>query len=301
VSFFALSTCVACSPKPYGTHSISSIEDTGRQSGLFYEIEIGTVSTGFPPKYYLDIYATLSAGVDSPSKVTAAVDYLLRLAWAETENKPTEGIDSLSVIRPDGSKVDLVAVQNELAHGDKSSEGNSFQSLTRAYGDWPGPVPAVPDDLAYLTDTRCDITASGLYGTHTCKQVAQQMAQINSTAFDGDVDIRAATSSLPGKQDIIVDIWGVRKEDLDYLLRLAWSETSVRPNGNVLIFFSGGRYSYEKDRKLPCGTATLVGTGGLSFGHDCLEQLYGPWPGPIPKLPPDMRPAQSLTTTPSPS
>ena len=293
--------CAACSPKPYGSHDIGEINDIGRQSGLFYETVIWVEPTDFPPEYSLNINATLSAGIDSPEKVTAAVDYLLRLAWSETNNKPTRGIDSFSVIKPDGSKIDLVAIQNELAHGDKSSEGNSFQSLTHAYGDWPGPVPKVPDDLTYLTDTHCDVTASGPYGTHTCKQIAQQIAQIDPTAFSGGVDIRAATSSLPGKQDIIVDIWGVKKEDLDYLLRLAWAETSVRPTGNIIIFFRGAPHWYEEDPDLPCGKATLVGTGGLSFDYDCLEQLYGPWPGPVPEAPLDVSPTTSPTTEPSPS
>ncbi len=178
-------TCSACTPKPYGIHDLPEINETAMQSGLFYGATIRVGATGFPFEYQYETAVELSAGVDTPQKEEAAVDYLLRLAWAETSHDPVEkqgsrsGIGSIVVFRPDGSTIGAEDVIESLLRDDPCSRCKGAADLMEhLYGRWPGPVPAVPDELTELTQTRCGATNQGPHGTHTCGQIAQIGSEI---------------------------------------------------------------------------------------------------------------------------
>jgi len=327
---FLATTCAACTPKPHGTHSLVEVNEAAMQSGIFYDTTIRVGATGFPFEYQYETEVILSAGVDSPEKETAAVDYLLRLAWAETDYDPNplqkgNGGSLITVHRADGSFVDTRAIQDELMGDNKCRRCEGLTDrMKHLYGRWPGPMPEIPDVLAHLADTHCDTAKPGPHGTYTCGQIAQIGSEVlgryighiaepldgKPRSVDGVVLIRDMVSRDPGKTDIVVNTMWVESDHLDYLLRLVWAETSVEPTGRILLVNAGlnrstdtGRWSHHReDYEPPCSeTAVPVGTDGASFEPECLEQLYGPWPGPVPDAPPPPETTTPSVPSPSPS
>ena len=291
--------CTACSPKPHGSHGLDELNGIAIRSGLFYNVSIEMSDDELPWDQSLDITATLTPRASVSEKITAAVDYLLRLAWSETIHNPTFGGVYVRVEKADGTLVDPTALRRDLLNGTKLSRYDWDSVMSALYGSWPGPVPQVPENLAGISDTHCDTKAPGPYGTYTCKQIIQ----IATAALGKGIDLRAAFDNVTEQENLIINTrWGA-VQNLDYPLRLAWAQTSVKPTGSIIVFFYPANYRdlYAADPDLPCGKATLVGISGLFFDHNCLEQLYGPWPGPVPEAPLDVSPTTSPTTEPSPS
>ncbi len=306
-TMLAVLSLSSCAPKPYGEHTLEEVNELAEKSGLVYESRISVGATGFPFEYQFETSVTLSASAASPENITAAVDYILRLAWAQTDADPT-GVQSgggggfLSIIRPDGTSVDICSFAQEMK-GDGFECGAGGGALEQLYGRWPGPLPTLPKQFAHLADSHCDDKNLGPYGAYTCGRIAQ----IATETIGEELAIKDMPNGDLEKTDLVIATRRIEPENLDYILRLSWSETSVEPTGDIILlrpsFFESTEenvFYIDNDYPFPCENVTPVGISGAAFDVACLEQFYGPWPGPLPE-PPAPTTAAPTSTVPSPS
>ena len=83
-----------------------------------------------------------------PAKLTPLVDYALAQAWATDERKP-DSATTLKVSTP-VSDFPLVPAADQLGFLGQAEPRLRVvnDQMTQRYGDWPGPVPTLPAELA---------------------------------------------------------------------------------------------------------------------------------------------------------